>query len=601
MAKTCLTVLQPFGACQRERPHLLVPLPVTGWLYTTTYDFFWMRGGDLPPYPCEHQVFTRNVKPTSATRGQFITIPARPFSSSATHRTAPSSSAPHPARHSVSATARPAVRPPPASASWQPLAAFDNVLEDIRNEFVLDPILALESYRQKEAQKLAVLTNRLDSLPGVSTPSPSPDISLEEALDAALARQEENDLREAMHQSTIPQSSAPFPSLFCSPSPTPTGSIGPHLRHLSPSPDFPAQPLLDDYPRSQQRVRSSAASTQPSLQITKQLNNDWLSAVPTDTLHIAPTGGGRRPFKKTLAVRRFLLVYFDKANAAPQQRFVTECPDWPSWQLSTAVGTLASLGETLTRIEHYTTTFRTWIQVPLDFVHELTTDCVVLLRRHGVRGVDEASTIERFFPQAEPSHIRYGLSQERAAVRKTYKASKTEVFDISSDSEDAVEIVKVKRRKRIDSPARPSQRRRISLDTTVVVNRVSPSSSSSTLWTPYNLSTPDTTPPPSTSLLSFSPSPPSLSATQRWPASEYVIDMVEGFKQMASQELSHMPVGRRFRKIYGNLRVYKQQTYSDQVRRWMSATEDQRKAARDAGRTKEGLWSTFAKSVPLRR
>ncbi|KAJ7710614.1 hypothetical protein B0H17DRAFT_1123745 [Mycena rosella] len=515
---------------------------------------------------------------------------------------------------------------------YNPFTSFT----DMHNR-ITEPLHALDAYQQGELARVAAIGRQFDHLPGLL--SPSPELSLEEAI----RRQEQleaAELKEAIQKSleleNFYENSLPSYVSSQSPPPISASASGAHLRQLSASLDLPnhilplngpTQPTPTSIPTpstssSVPRVRMNAPSIlsrsqAAPLQITRQLNNDWLSSTDSlpDTFHISNRGAaGRRPFKNPLAVRRFMLTFYGKASPdersqtgqACRQSFITECPEWPSWQLSTARQTLISLGVDpgTTTLEQYRPEYKTWIEVPINFVYELTTDCVLLLRRQGVECLLEIDTIERFFPTPAPSHLRYGLGLERAAVRKAYKFLKSDVVEVSSGSEsEGIEVSGP--RKRVDKEEhnpRPRQRPRLSrIDTTCVST---PSTDVSPLCPPQTSSTPATTPPPSatTPPLSehqHSPSPPPRSAPRRWPAGEYTVDVIAGFVEMKSPELARLPVDIRFRKIFGA--DYKQQTYNDQVRRWNTASEAQRQVARAAGRTPEGLWSIFAKNVPLRR
>ncbi|KAJ7699638.1 hypothetical protein B0H17DRAFT_1129239 [Mycena rosella] len=477
---------------------------------------------------------------------------------------------------------------------YNPFTSFT----DMHNR-ITEPLHALDAYQQGELARVAAIGRQFDHLPGLL--SPSPELSLEEAI----RRQEQleaAELKEAIQKSleleNFYENSLPSYVSSQSPPPISVSASGAHLRQLSVSPDLPnhilplngpTQPTPTSIPTpstssSVPRVRMNAPSIlsrsqAAPLQITRQLNNDWLSSTDSlpDTFHISNVvlQAGVRS--------RTLLPSVDSCSRSMARMAVMATVYRPSnsHQSWCHPGT--------TTLEQYRPEYKTWIEVPINFVYELTTDCVLLLRRQGVECLLEIDTIERFFPTPAPSHLRYGLGLERAAVRKAYKFLKSDVVEVSSGSEsEGIEVSGP--RKRVDKEEhnpRPRQRPRLSrIDTTCTS------------------STPATTPPPSatTPPLSehqHSPSPPPRSAPRRGPAGEYTVDVIAGFVEMKSPELARLPVDIRFRKIFGA--DYKQQTYNDQVRRWNTASEAQRQVARAAGRTPEGLWSIFAKNVPLRR
>lgn len=85
-----------------------------------------------------------------------------------------------------------------------------------------------------------------------------------------------------------------------------------------------------------------------------------------------------------------------------------------------------------------------------------------------------------------------------------------------------------------------------------------------------------------------------------WPTSMYVVDMVNGFKNM--DKLRH-DGGNNFEtrfEITFNRKAPRSSTYYDQVRRWKNAPEDIRQAALSAGRTDQGQWARFTQQVRLK-
>ncbi|KAK7001770.1 hypothetical protein R3P38DRAFT_3283529 [Favolaschia claudopus] len=86
-----------------------------------------------------------------------------------------------------------------------------------------------------------------------------------------------------------------------------------------------------------------------------------------------------------------------------------------------------------------------------------------------------------------------------------------------------------------------------------------------------------------------------------WMKGKYVCDMVEVFVMMDRPSMAHLSKRVRFHRVFGEGHFYAASTYDDQYRRWRAATPAQQKAALDAGRTEEGLWSVFGKQHSLRR
>jgi hypothetical protein len=81
----------------------------------------------------------------------------------------------------------------------------------------------------------------------------------------------------------------------------------------------------------------------------------------------------------------------------------------------------------------------------------------------------------------------------------------------------------------------------------------------------------------------------------------YAVDVVDGLMKMDDSTLiSRFPQqSHRFRHVFGC--DFKASTYGDQKRRWKRATEEQRQAVLDGGRTPLGLWSVIVSNVPLKQ
>lgn len=215
-------------------------------------------------------------------------------------------------------------------------------------------------------------------------------------------------------------------------------------------------------------------------------------------------------------------------------------------------------------LEQYSIPYRTFIRLmTLRHVFTLTTDCVILLRRSGVRSTHEKDIIERSFSPSAPAHQRYGLSDERAHVRKEYKVMKGKIekgkgkasAPLSDSDVEIVEIPKVSRKRHaaevdFDSDEERSRRRRphLTIDTRmspINVDTISPSPS--TIWSAHSVSTPATTPPPSATSESSS----AVVGKALWKRGLYAIDMVTGFQKMDSDALAHLSKADRFAIVFG--------------------------------------------------
>ena len=58
------------------------------------------------------------------------------------------------------------------------------------------------------------------------------------------------------------------------------------------------------------------------------------------------------------------------------------------------------------------------------FVHVLTTDCTIVIRRQGVTCLDEDALLAQLLSAPGPEHLRYNIKEEQKAVRNKNKDAK---------------------------------------------------------------------------------------------------------------------------------------------------------------------------------
>ncbi|KAJ7939505.1 hypothetical protein B0H13DRAFT_2300787 [Mycena leptocephala] len=479
-----------------------------------------------------------------------------------------------------------------------PFASF----EDIRSD-VLAPILSLERHTARESERTAEAHRQLDLTIG-SFKSPSPETeSVRECYDRE--NREDRELEVA-----LPASYAPCPHL-------PTSPHAFSLLRPSVEPVLPSPPL-------QGVQASSVLKTAAPLRITTQMNPTWMNtnggpqiqgdgardvqaAAPT-TFHIRRTIS-RRPFAEVEQLQRFKLVYIDEDGRPPTVICVEQCRLWPSYILDPPM--LARLGRDIVGLEWFSPAHGLWISVSTSYVHTVATDSSLLLRRHGVRGLNEDQVIATFLPTTKPIHLRYNINGERTALRAKYK-EKTSNMSTTIDGDDSdievlsdVELVSVsairKRQIKIEPGASPPrQRPRLSVDTSsaalhpstssaLPVSSLSSAASLSPLATP---STSATTPP-------SSPSPSSsASSSVVWPRGQYVVDMASGFTLMRNEDYQHLLQPERFKLAFGAGFKYVRGTYQENARYWWTlATPKLKQEGINAGHTPAGQWSEFRKRV----
>ncbi|KAJ7757760.1 hypothetical protein DFH07DRAFT_958635 [Mycena maculata] len=304
--------------------------------------------------------------------------------------------------------------------------------------------------------------------------------------------------------------------------PSPAASTS-QLRALSPSPDFPLQisvsarsravaPAVTDGPAmgssfthptstststpARGRAAAPAVTRAPvagpskrPLRITTQLNEIWMNAPDGPPSHGRPASPAapatfhirqsvaRRPTTKPH--QRFTLVFIDKAGDAPSVFVEENCLSWPTYVLSNQM--IEQLGVDLFLLDWLSPDLGyTWVGVTVNYTHAMTTDCIIMLRRRGIRLSDkeERDLLDTFFTSRKPPHMCHNMKAECTALRNKYR-EKVKVKDviivddsdsdvaIVSDGEVVVAVGDSRKRKRIktEPSSPPHQRPRLTIDT----------------------------------------------------------------------------------------------------------------------------------------
>ncbi|KAJ7840109.1 hypothetical protein B0H14DRAFT_3458369 [Mycena olivaceomarginata] len=290
-----------------------------------------------------------------------------------------------------------------------------------------------------------------------------------------------------------------------------------------------------------------------------------------------------------------------------QAFLINNVPSWPVWQASEATGSLTSRLSNGAVLDLLHPKFKKWVDMDLDHVHQLTPDCVVMFRRRGLDCINFEDTKDSFYPPNVNIHIRDNLPGERATLRRLYsikhrlpEAPRTP----GSAAEDSdVEIVGEKRTRvkqenfeDLLAPRRQRPRLRIDTDKCIVIDD---DIDTPTLTTASSLpsSVPSSSAPSPTFSSAPSPSLSSTSPTISWPTSEFVIDMIAGFKRMECQDFKGLARHDRFERAFK--RPYITSTVSEQKAIYAAATEEEVQKGVDAGRSKDGLWSVWRKKHGL--
>ena len=343
------------------------------------------------------------------------------------------------------------------------------------------------------------------------------------------------------------------------------------------------------------------------------MNPTWMAEYKsTPAVEKAKASSTMRLAQDLSLVQRFHLIFWDNSHDTACIQLVQECPNWPQWSLSTYTG-LSSLGDNITHIQLYSTTYHVWVDTPLDFKHSLTTNCAILLRRKGVTGIDEQDQINRFVSPHSPRRFRHDMPAERSAIHEMLKDLKWKGkgvdMPLMEGSNSDIEIFNTPRplkRRRITGKqepiSSPLQRPQLSITipTTPIILpsseiiEIPDSPQSPTSFSPFPLLSPISTPTSSLHLPS-----PTQATLPRWPQGRYAVDIVAGFECMDKLlQRSSGSVAQRLIEVYGC--KIPTSTYYDHRDRWAIASQSLRDKVIDGGRTPSGLWTYLASRVPLK-
>ena len=357
-------------------------------------------------------------------------------------------------------------------------------------------------------------------------------------------------------------------------------------------------------PQSVQTTKPITNDVAKRPKITTQMNPTWMAEYQASS---SPSGMKKatRALKNNVSnARRFFLLFWDNAEEPASIELIQVCPDWPNWTLA-SLSQLSPLDD-LKFIQLYSPTLRIWVNIQLPYTHLLTTDCGILLRRKGIRGIDEQEQIARFHDKLPPRRFRQGLKEERAILKRLVMEKRKAEALVDSDSE--VEIV-----------AGPSQPKRQHV-TDATFTPTLPSSPPS--LTPYNsphhsqayefLVSPSPSPSPFPSISPLStpasvtkPSSPPIRPS--WPIGCYAVDMMNGFAHVEDLMRTKPPMAKdrmnvlmdHVKTVFGVAIPYS--TYRDQCTKWRKAPQALRDKVVEAGHTPSGLWGYLASHVPLKQ
>ncbi|THU87680.1 hypothetical protein K435DRAFT_867067 [Dendrothele bispora CBS 962.96] len=327
----------------------------------------------------------------------------------------------------------------------------------------------------------------------------------------------------------------------------------PLRRPYSPSSDIP-----DVLPRSPSLPPAIPSTFLPSLasSSSRPLDTSRKTLDRLKTVHLPDIWSGTRdsvsPQKPRgpgqavkLHQRAFTVICFPNNDEEPVRRTIQSPPSWPNYAFLQDASVLSSLAgacadnidvKPITAVELYDTKRRWWSSIDLNYTFHLTADCVVILRRLGVRscpGLDDIITAT-----AAPNvlHLRANIRSERSYITKQLNDKKErkrkglsgikfledgsiEISDSESESDDIPAASR--KRKRSCSPS-PLSAMLPSTSSSLLIHSSpcsSSSSSSSSISASTSASTPASTP-------ACSPLVPLPSDSDRpWPYGYHVCDV----------------------------------------------------------------------------
>ncbi|KAJ7629903.1 hypothetical protein B0H17DRAFT_1150390 [Mycena rosella] len=341
------------------------------------------------------------------------------------------------------------------------------------------------------------------------------------------------------------------------------------------------------------------------------LNPAWMQQSSQQTVPSATDPfNTRRPATRRAAlnvstIQRFTLVWFGADGEPTSIITIDDCPSWPNYRLADSTRALSIIGNNIVELELYNVRFRLWTRISAGYTHILAPNTYILLRQLGVTAsLEQSRLIDQFTNLPSPQHIQYNLPAECEAVRKQLKTkvcAQPRVFDEEDSDLEIVQELIIKQEPGVVPATNRPVLRLIVTDSVhgthhdpILVESPLPLTTSSR-FSCFSISSsrchsPSTAPStPEDDEVEFKSSIPLP------PSNGHV-----GFLAMEAPALQHLPASARFQTVFKTDSPYVAQTFRDQCQRWSLVSESLRTWSYNAGCTDAGLWSEFAKLVPLK-
>ena len=130
-------------------------------------------------------------------------------------------------------------------------------------------------------------------------------------------------------------------------------------------------------------------------------------------------------------------MFWDNNTSPSLVHGISDCPWWPLFVLSECP---TVLGDNVTVIDMHDVKLQMWKHVALEYLHFVTTDGFLFLRRQEVSCVDLDMLLECFLEA--PMNIYHNMKHKREQAQKKMKKQQERMVEDES-SEDEIEIVAI--------------------------------------------------------------------------------------------------------------------------------------------------------------
>ncbi|THU99684.1 hypothetical protein K435DRAFT_794728 [Dendrothele bispora CBS 962.96] len=162
--------------------------------------------------------------------------------------------------------------------------------------------------------------------------------------------------------------------------------------------------------------------------VSHSLNDLWTGRAGS----ISPQKPRRQGQAMKVHLRNFWLVIYNQNDKPPTRLCIQSPPRWPSWSLDDDPELLPSLAKTedspVIAMELYSQKLRWWSLISLSHSFQLSSDCVIILRRSGGSSCPDLKDMTNVLDSTE-LHIHNNMRGERKAVHNQLKNKSKSVVE----------------------------------------------------------------------------------------------------------------------------------------------------------------------------